>query len=463
MDGVRTVVTALALGGLAVPVRAQVLLDSAIMRHGRTSFTIQGIGARSQGIGNAFIAVADDATAVSYNPAGLAQLLQPEGSLVFNGGQREVRYRDFPAIFEDHTTSFSADVTNSLAVKPVFGSLTLPFRVRGRNAVVQVSSQRLFDMDQNSALAPPMVGPTGQPTTYFRGSMNQVGAVNVHSVATAIDLTPRLLLGAAFSLWRGNWNANLLWSNPLQGDHQSVFQRNELQGRNWTWGLMWRSEVLNWGVVYRSPFEAHYANGGRVDLDIAGQKLDATVPLRSMRLNWPETWGLGGAWRPTPRWLVALDWSRTPWTKANLYLPGEPDAPVNFFDPGTERQQVLDANSLRMGVEYVTFVGDKLLVPLRAGVFREPQPERDVVTGAQRVLRGWTLGVGVRFRQLMLDVAYRHARGSRQVNEDFRLLGGKGTPIGTEQESEKRVYVSLSFQLSKERSDKFLRWLLVEK
>ena len=41
-----------------------------------------GSGARATGIGSAFIAVADDATAASWNPAGLIQLERPEVSTV---------------------------------------------------------------------------------------------------------------------------------------------------------------------------------------------------------------------------------------------------------------------------------------------------------------------------------------------------------------------------------------------
>ncbi|MGA1863612.1 MAG: hypothetical protein ACMUHX_00970 [bacterium] len=37
-----------------------------------------GSGARAMGMGGAFIGVADDATAASWNPAGLLQLRQPE-------------------------------------------------------------------------------------------------------------------------------------------------------------------------------------------------------------------------------------------------------------------------------------------------------------------------------------------------------------------------------------------------
>ncbi len=41
-----------------------------------------GSGARALGMGGAFIAVADDATAASWNPGGLIQLVTPEVSAV---------------------------------------------------------------------------------------------------------------------------------------------------------------------------------------------------------------------------------------------------------------------------------------------------------------------------------------------------------------------------------------------
>ena len=48
----------------------------------RNSFNPLGAGARGLGMGGAFIAVADDGTAASFNPAGLAQLRRTEFAAV---------------------------------------------------------------------------------------------------------------------------------------------------------------------------------------------------------------------------------------------------------------------------------------------------------------------------------------------------------------------------------------------
>ncbi len=47
-----------------------------------------GSGARALGIGSSFIATAADASAASWNPAGLIALEQPEASLVFSYKRR---------------------------------------------------------------------------------------------------------------------------------------------------------------------------------------------------------------------------------------------------------------------------------------------------------------------------------------------------------------------------------------
>src|SRR5712692_400351 len=57
-------------------------VDESFLLNLQTFNTALGVGARPLGMGGAFVAVADDATAASWNPAGLALLLHPEVSIV---------------------------------------------------------------------------------------------------------------------------------------------------------------------------------------------------------------------------------------------------------------------------------------------------------------------------------------------------------------------------------------------
>jgi len=75
-----------------------------------------GSGARAAGMGNAFIAVSDDGTAASWNPAGLSQLRRPELSVVFSASRRQEELEGFrtfdrAAMF----TSLSSATTTSIS------------------------------------------------------------------------------------------------------------------------------------------------------------------------------------------------------------------------------------------------------------------------------------------------------------------------------------------------------------
>ncbi len=73
------------------PVRAAVPEGQILANLWRYSFTPAGAGARAAGMADAFIAVSDDGTAASWNPAGLAQLRAPEFSVVFGGNTGSCR------------------------------------------------------------------------------------------------------------------------------------------------------------------------------------------------------------------------------------------------------------------------------------------------------------------------------------------------------------------------------------
>src|SRR5687768_12204156 len=72
---------AVSLALIVAPATAQMNIE----RFGSSTFNFSPPGARSMGLGGAFIGVADDATAVEANPAGLTVLLYPQASFEFKG------------------------------------------------------------------------------------------------------------------------------------------------------------------------------------------------------------------------------------------------------------------------------------------------------------------------------------------------------------------------------------------
>ncbi len=91
-----------------------------------------GSGARAIGMGGAFIAVADDATAVSWNPGGLIQMDHPEISCV-------------GALFhrmEDNTFRFHPEAGGEQTVSETdinYFSATYPFQAWDYNMIVSIN------------------------------------------------------------------------------------------------------------------------------------------------------------------------------------------------------------------------------------------------------------------------------------------------------------------------------------
>ena len=158
-----------------------------------------GSGARATAMGGAFIAVADDATAASWNPAGLVQLEKPEFSLVASGIGRSETYNAVVHPEINTTNRMSTEGLN-------YASFVYPFlicdqgKTSCRNAVFSLNYQRLYEMDKkvnirfNMDLTPPDFMP-------LDAQMEQDGYLYALSPALALQVTPSFYVGATINLW----------------------------------------------------------------------------------------------------------------------------------------------------------------------------------------------------------------------------------------------------------------------
>jgi long-subunit fatty acid transport protein len=101
-----------------------------------------GSGARALGLAGAFTAVADDATAASWNPAGLTQLERPELSIVYRLSHERDRRRSSDSNYRVGEDEIDANNINYL-------SAVMPLRLMDRNLVVSLNYQEVFDFSQS--------------------------------------------------------------------------------------------------------------------------------------------------------------------------------------------------------------------------------------------------------------------------------------------------------------------------
>ena len=100
-----------------------------------------GSGARALGQGGAFTAIADDATAASWNPGGLTQLERGEASFVLRYGREYNQHASSDDLFGVGRDSFDSQGLNYLSV-------VYPFQLAGRNFVVSANYQEAYDFAQ---------------------------------------------------------------------------------------------------------------------------------------------------------------------------------------------------------------------------------------------------------------------------------------------------------------------------
>ena len=382
-------------------------------------FTPTGSGARAAGMANAFIAISDDGTAASWNPAGLAQLRKPELSLVSTTVGDTSVAGGFRA--RDELSSFLTARSSYRSTYLDFASLAVPVTLWGKPVTFQGSWRRLYSLDYREIVAvtrEPLVA-DGPPSVRFDANSDILGSVDVVSAAFAVRLTPRLALGAGFNLWLGDWSEDhVLSETPLDPPgiptFESVGQTNRVRGESFSLGLMLTYPRFGVGLLYDGALDS--------DLSASASQTSSDTPGTASAsadgtLQFPRAVGVGGAWRPAARWTVALDLTWNDWTEAIVEI--QPVGRVSLFDGlPPDRTSTRDTLSINAGAERL-FTGDGFVVPLRFGVAWEPQGARDPYTRDPVSFVMLAAGTGYNTNSLKFDAAFQYRWASFKTGADF--------------------------------------------
>lgn len=425
------------LAGAQAPqpiVRPQVAPDE-IDFEGLTSLSL-GSGARALGMGGAFLARADDATAVSWNPAGLSYLGRPEISIV---GTRNSFQR-----------GSAGDVPTDRLVGrgPDFIAMTYPLS----KGAVQLSYQRVFSFAGTRNI--------DRSSDVFE--TKGTGGFDVLGVGTGWRLGRQLRMGGAFNLWVNGYSQRKLRTSTQppprgRGTSEQDIDYDVESGVNFNVGLLWSPvESLNLGVVGRTPLTA-IASLRRFRRDFGpsaseGEFTENSGDRSDVLIDLPGSVGFGASWRATSALTISADYTRTFWSKGrvrNFYQidstpEGEPPPEPNVFMelpyPTLDDLDQTDTQQIRMGVEYVLIRG-RIKVPLRIGYFVDRQyfraaPSAGDDTGSPPWFRGYTAGTGIAVGPVLVDAAYVLERG------EF-IPSGELSPVKTRFS---RVFLSLTYR-----------------
>ena len=368
-----------------------------------------GSGARALGMGGAFISIADDATAASWNPGGLIQLETPEVSIVGTYFQRE----------EDNTfdvspvSSGKQDISNR---NLNYLSATFPFTALNRNMIVSVNYQVLYEFSREWDLS---ISTTQANNTTRDADLeyDEEGIIGAIGMAYCIQATPRLSFGFTLNFWgdgiyNNGWEqsyketgAGLINGNPYTFSNEQN-EKYEFEGFNANLGFLWAlNSRLSIGAVLKTPFTANINH----EIDEESETGTGTIDFESdedKELDMPKSYGIGFSYRFSDRMTGAIDVYHTEWDEYILKDDdGNEISPIN--NKPVDEADIDPTTQLRTGFEYL-FIGSTYVVPVRSGLFYDPAPAE----GSTDDYYGFSLGSGLVRGKVVCDIAYQFRFGN---------------------------------------------------
>ncbi|MBA3707355.1 MAG: outer membrane protein transport protein [Planctomycetes bacterium] len=393
-----------------------------------------GAGARALGMGGAFTAIADDATANTWNPAGMAQLERPE--LAINGGYYLRRT----------ASGGSTESQNALALD--HASVIVPFFVLGTQQTLGVAWQRQFDFTRATRSRQDFqnLGATLTTQGFSDNRVENDGAWSSWSLSYAADVLPALSLGATVLVWdddltrmshndrdtASSGRLTTISNGPPPSiisdetftaeQHQRITVDN---GASAVIGALWHVNA-EWtlAATVKPQYDLHLSisKSDRREFRDAGTNAvtssTATSTRRGATYTYPTSATVATAWRPNDRHTVAVDLTWTDWSALRLDDGASTTSPISpFVAPG----DFSDGYALRVGYEHVWLLPRLVVVP-RCGLLYEGLPgvtaapdaaHPQLVNATVDNYYGATAGLSVFQRTILYDIAVQLRYGDK--------------------------------------------------
>ncbi len=382
-----------------------------------------GSGARALGMGGAFIAVADDATAASWNPGGLTQLRKPEISIV---GAAFHRIED--NMFGKHPEADGKQIL-SVPDRVNYFSAAYPFPWLGQNMTLSLNYQNLYDFNRQWNFSTKIEDEKTNNIWNTKTDFDQNGSLSAWGIAYAVRTRwlPQVSFGFTVNLWEDGLYKNELEKRQSEsgaGVHKETNKpftfeirnddRYSFSGTNFNFGILWDvTGNFTVGMVLKTPFKAdlkHAEDAHTVRRNSEGEitSYSDKVGEKDETLEMPMSYGIGMAYRFSDRFTASFDIYRTQWNDFVLRdSDGKETSPVTGKPLG--ESDIDPTLQIRMGAEYL-FMPSKYIVPVCIGAFYDPAPAE----GDPDNIFGFSAGLGFSDgKRFTFDLAYQYRFGNR--------------------------------------------------
>ena len=347
-------------------------------------------GARATGQGEAFVAQADDPSAVYYNPSGLVQL---DGTQISGGGYALLSHVKLDGAAVDRGM-------NRFSLLPHFYVVT---------DLCQTNSPWRFGLGVNVPFGNSVNWGKG-PSAPFRYLVTDSSLSVVNFAPTvAYRVNENFSLGTSLNIYYGstkmeqNVPGNMFSPPPpMLPDANFRFEGNGM-GVGATVGALWKiNERHSVGAVYRSPFSINFKDNASLKNSILGPVGPSAAEAR---IPFPQSVAFGYAFRPTPKLKLEVDADWTDWDTLNNVRLHWGKGPLNGY---TIPFNWMDSWFYEFGAQYE--LNEQWTV--RAGyIFSQNSvPQKmfspSIVDSDRHVL---SAGIGYNAKRFSVDIVYQYS------------------------------------------------------
>jgi len=427
-------------------------------------FNFTGSGARAQGMGKAFLAVSDDVSALSWNPAGLYGQEKPMLGFSYGTFAPDTKFDLSTSLIEPRFQSYNRNLNlNHLKML----SFLAPIRIKGHPFVVAASYSRTDDeYDYLRQISDFQVDytPLDDDTTtgLYRDDLRSEyqSGLDVINFGFGTRLHTKVSFGVSANIYTNKSITEQLLLQRRDGvvprfmEDQAVLADTSLlaldtsrySGINFTVGFKYAAEKWTAGLVFKSPFSLEQSTNRTIHLvgfingkEDVGSNIMIHFDNIITKIDIPLMIGGGVSYNLTENLLVTADGEYRPFSGGVVKLresfeivPGEKDRETfSEFDPLWK-----DVFTIRTGAEYVWNTGSTAfpVIPIRAGFSSVPLPTIPIVRGfgfipileeyyepdllgdpAQVTATSFSFGTGIYWTQIHIDFAYTYTSLDRNL------------------------------------------------
>lgn len=406
-----------------------------------------GVGARAMGMGGAYVGVADDYSAMYWNPAGLGQLNRMEMNVGFSHN-KVTNTADFLGVRSKSEDTFTRlnSIGLTIPIPTYQGSLVFGF---GYNKVTDFDNRfEIEGYNEKWAAYPDYFYQTAedfQRTTvednvYQKQSIIEQGSMNHFSFAGSFEIQQNFFLGATLNFISGKDDYGMEFSeddiNNLHNVYQEYDENNmenisdlnyweyrqsivsDFSAANLKIGALYRyGSMLRLGATVKTPTTYKIKETWADSWDEYYDSGDTfNVPEESgttqYKIRTPYSFGFGASMKVL-NFLFSAGADFEDWSQAQFLTDPPVSGQTRTQTNARIQKDFKSVTRLRAGAEmYIPLVRARV----RAGYFQDPSPYRytDVRPDKAYLTAGASLMMD---KQVMFDLSYMRGAWKRQTSD----------------------------------------------